>query len=49
MKTERESDVKVVRNYYGLTWPTLVTGAIVVLTIALSYLWLAAFAIKAGD
>jgi hypothetical protein len=50
MIKECKSD-KVVRYYWGLTWPTLITGAIVVLTIVLSSLWLINIAMRlpSGD
>jgi len=45
--SETKPEVSIVKKYYGLSWPTLIVGAIVVLTIALSYLWLIRTAVTA--
>ena len=42
---------KIVRYYWGLSWPTLIVGAITVVSIALGGMWLikALAAVAAND
>jgi hypothetical protein len=46
---KNEPETKTVKNYYGLSWPTLIVGALVVLAIALSYLWVINTAVVTGN
>jgi len=34
-------------HLYGLTWPTLIVGAILILTVAYGYFWIAQHALTA--
>jgi hypothetical protein len=42
---KKKSDTEVLRKYYGLSWPTLIVGAVVILAIAGGYLWLVSIAV----
>jgi hypothetical protein len=48
MNTVKSSEKKIY-YYWGLTWPTLIIGALVILAVAAGYGWIALVAMQSGN